>query len=219
MKLNNHTRNLLRFAGIKTASFLVSAILSTVKIKTKNQEALLKLNQEGKNFVLSFWHGSMVIGWYLHKNLNCSALVSKSKDGDVLTHVLEKWGYKVVRGSSHIGGNEALIMLLDLIEQNYSVAVTPDGPTGPIHKMKAGAVIVAKRENVPLVLVGIGCNRKIIFKSWDKFEMPLPFSKGSVVYSDPIYIEQNLNYDDTNKKILECEEILNRIQKEAIENC
>lgn len=219
MKLNNSTRKILRYAGIKTASFLVNAILNTVRIRTRNQEVLHNLQKEGRNFVMSFWHGSMVIGWYLHKNHNCSALVSKSKDGDVLTHVLEKWGYKVVRGSSHVGGNEALVMLLDLIEQNYSVAVTPDGPTGPIHKMKAGAVIVAKRENVPLILVGIGSSRKIVFKSWDKFEMPLPFSRGLVVYSDPIYIEQNLNYDDTNKKILECEEILNRIQKEAVENC
>lgn len=219
MKLNNSVKNFLRFAGIKTAGFLSNVLLSTVKIKVENKEALEKLLINKQNFVVAFWHGSMVIGWYLHRNMNCSALVSKSKDGDVLAHILDKWNYRVVRGSSHIGGNEALSLLLELINNNYSLAITPDGPTGPIHKMKAGAVITAKKGNVPLLLAGIGCSKKIVFKSWDKFEFPLPFSKVKVKYSDAITIDQNLSHDETSTVILQCEELLNQLQKEAIESC
>lgn len=219
MKLNSSVKNFLRFIGIKTAGFLSNVLLSTVKIKIENREALENLLSRKQNFVVAFWHGSMVIGWYLHRNMNCSALVSKSKDGDVLAHILEKWNYKVVRGSSHIGGNEALSILLQLIENNYSLAITPDGPTGPIHKMKAGAVIAAKKANVPLLLTGIGCSKKIVLKSWDKFEIPYPFSTVKVKYSDAISIDQNLSYDETSLVILQCEELLNKLQKEAQKNC
>lgn len=219
MKLNSSVKNFLRFIGIKTARSLSNVLLSTVKIKIENREALENLLSRKQNFVVAFWHGSMVIGWYLHRNMNCSALVSKSKDGDVLAHILKKWNYKVVRGSSHIGGNEALSILLQLIENNYSLAITPDGPTGPIHKMKAGAVIAAKKANVPLLLTGIGCSKKIVLKSWDKFEIPYPFSTVKVKYSDAISINQNLSYNETSLVILQCEELLNKLQKEAQKNC
>jgi len=172
-----------------------------------------------KNFVVAFWHGSMMLGWFLHKNINCAALVSKSKDGDVLAHVLEKWNYKVVRGSSHIGGKEALDMMLDLTKQNFSLTITPDGPTGPIHKMKAGAVITAKKSKIPLLLLGIGIKRKFVLKSWDKFEVPKPFTKITAIYSDPIYIDESSSYNDTSRIIEQCEELLNKLQKEALKKC
>lgn len=219
MKLNNSLKNLLRFIGIKTAVVISNVLLSTVKIRIENRKAIENLLTNNQNFVVAFWHGSMVIGWYLHRNMNCSALVSKSKDGDVLAHILDKWNYKVIRGSSHIGGNEALVILLELIDNKYSLAITPDGPTGPIHKMKAGAVITSKKGNVPLILAGIGCNKKIVLKSWDKFEIPLPFSKIVVKYSDAISINQNLSYEETSEVILQCEDLLNKLQKEALESC
>lgn len=219
MKLNNTVKEMLRIAGVKSAGFLVNVLLTTVKVSIENRETVQRLIEGKQNFVFAFWHGSMVIGWYLNRNNNCSALVSRSRDGDVLAHVLKKWGYEVVRGSSHIGGNEALEMLLQLISRKYSLAITPDGPTGPIHKMKAGAVVTAKKGNVPLVLAGIGCNRKIVFKSWDKFELPLPFSRVTAIFSGPIYFTKEMSYEETSLKIIECEELLNRLQKDAQRKC
>jgi hypothetical protein len=219
MKLSETSRNILRRSGLVVAHFLVNVLLSTVRIRIENFSSVKKLINEKKNFVVGFWHGSMVIGWYLHRKMNCSALVSKSKDGNVLAHVLNKWNYKVIRGSSHIGGSDAMSILSELITQNYSLAITPDGPTGPIYKMKAGAVVAAKKNNVPLILAGIGCKRKIVFKSWDKFELPLPFSKVKVIYSDAIWIDKHLSYEETTQKILECENLLNHLQKDASTNC
>jgi lysophospholipid acyltransferase (LPLAT)-like uncharacterized protein len=184
-----------------------------------NGEAISNLVHEKKNFVVAFWHGSMMIGWFLHRNGNTAALVSQSKDGDVLTAILEKWNYKVVRGSSSTGGSDALAAMIFLMREDYSLAITPDGPRGPICKMKAGAVITAKKSNVPLFLVGIGIKNKIILKSWDRFEVPKPFSKVAAIYSDPIFIDDSLSYDETNHKILECEDLLNKLQKDALRSC
>lgn len=178
MKLNEFQKNFLRFIGLRLANFVVNVLLKTVRIEIINKKSIEQFEKDKKNFIAAFWHGSMVIGWYLHRNKNFAALVSKSKDGDVLAHILQKWNYKVLRGSSNVGGKEALEIMINLLKQNYSFAITPDGPTGPIYKMKAGAVVSSKKTGVPLVLIGIGCKNKIEFKSWDRFEFPKPFFKG-----------------------------------------
>ncbi|MEW6652346.1 MAG: lysophospholipid acyltransferase family protein [Bacteroidota bacterium] len=219
MKLNNFQKNILRLIGIKTAGFLINILLKTVRIKIVNPDYVKILDKEKKNYVAAFWHGSMLIGWYLHRNRNFASLVSKSKDGDVLTAILEKWEFNVIRGSSSKGGNEALDTMLQLTEKNYRLAITPDGPTGPIYKMKAGAVITAKRSNVPLFLVGIGMKSKWILKSWDKFEIPKPFSKVAAIYSDPILVQPHISKEVTSKIIDDCELLLNKLQKEANELC
>ncbi len=219
MKLSEKQKDILRFLGIRLASFLISVLLKSVRIKIYNDDTVDKLVKENKNFVVAFWHGSMMLGWFLHRDMNCAALVSKSKDGDVLAHVLSKWQFKVVRGSSHIGGKEALNMMLDLTEQNYSLTITPDGPTGPIHKMKAGAVITAKKSKIYLLLLGIGIKNKFVLKSWDRFEIPKPFTSIAAIYSKPMLIDEGLSYDETSAMIEKCEIELNKLQKEALKLC
>lgn len=219
MKLNQFQKNVLRFIGFRISTIGINILLKTVRMKIKNNTALNSLITDKKNFVIAFWHGSMMIGWYLHRYQNIAALVSKSKDGDLLANVLTKWNYNVVRGSSHIGGQDALIVMIELANENNSIIITPDGPTGPVHKMKAGAVVTAKKTGLPLFLIGIGIKKKFVLKSWDGFEIPKPFAKATVIYSDPILIDDNLNYEQTNQKLIECENQLNKLQKDALLLC
>jgi lysophospholipid acyltransferase (LPLAT)-like uncharacterized protein len=134
----------------------------------------------------------------------------------VLTAILEKWNFHVVRGSSSKGGHEALDLMIHLTEENYHLAITPDGPTGPIFKMKPGAVITARRSQIPLLLVGIGMKSKWTLKSWDKFEIPKPFSAVTAIYSQPIMISAILTKEETSEVIDKCESELNNLQKEAL---
>jgi len=219
MKLKNYQKNILRFAGIRIASFLINVLLKTVRIRIENSDVIKKLDDEKKNYVVAFWHGSMIVGWYLHRNRNFASLVSRSKDGDVLTAILEKWKFHVVRGSSSKGGHEALDTMIYLTEENYHLAITPDGPTGPIYKMKPGAVITARRSQIPLLLIGIGMKNKWTLRSWDRFEIPKPFSKVAAVYSDPVFVEEILTKEETSKVIEDCENLLNELQKEANKKC
>jgi lysophospholipid acyltransferase (LPLAT)-like uncharacterized protein len=219
MNLSERQKNILRFIGIKIASSLINVLLKTVHIRIINADVINKLENMRKNYVVAFWHGSMLTGWYLQRKNNFASLVSKSKDGDILNSLLQKWQFKVVRGSSHDGGKGALEYMLQLVKEGSSLAITPDGPTGPIYKMKAGATIIAQRTEVPLLLVGIGIKSKWVLKSWDRFEIPKPFSKIVVVYSDPIFIEKNLSVEETNERILKYEKSLNNLQKEALSKC
>ncbi len=219
MNLKETKKKIFYFLGITVLSSLINLLMKTVKFRFKNYEILQKLHDQKQNFVFAFWHGTMLAGWHINKNTNIAAIVSKSKDGDILEKVLRNWGYKVVRGSSHAGGKEALTLLIELAEKGHSVAITPDGPTGPIYKMKAGAVITAKTKKIPLVLAGISFCKKKVLKSWDNFEVPFPFSIVNVVLSEPIQIDSKLTYDETNTLILDCEKLLNGLREEAEKLC
>ncbi len=208
-------QNTLRFLGNLILKHSLDALCKTLRIKYKNKKAIDSLNKENQNFVLAFWHQTMLISWFVNRNKNFAALTSKSKDGDLLARQLKHWKYEVVRGSSSKGGDVALAIMVDLAKNGKSVAITPDGPRGPVNKFKAGAVITAKKSKVPLVLMGVGIKSKKRLNSWDKFQVPNPFSEVQIIFSDPIWIDGNLSFDETSKIIEECERKLNELQTEA----
>jgi len=159
--------------------------------------------------VIAFWHGYMLPVWKYFSDKNPSAMISQSKDGEILAAILEKWNYKLARGSSSMGGKEALEKLVEFSKSSYAL-ITPDGPRGPRGKMKAGAVIAAQLSGSPLVLCKVIIKTKYVFnKSWDKFELPLPFSKIQLLFLEPEYIEYNSTRDVISSKILLCENKLN----------
>lgn len=175
---------------------------STLRITKVGHEKFESLRTSGKNYVAAFWHGSMLTGWFLNKpagGSRVSALVSQSKDGEFLSTVLERWNYVMIRGSSHIGGKEAMLLMMEEVENGSSLAITPDGPRGPKREMKMGAVRIAQKAGVPLVLIGIAPKKKKNLKSWDAFEIPLPFSSVIAVYSEPVTIPGNLEGEPLNE--------------------
>jgi len=215
MSLNPVKKKLLNFLGSLLIKPGVTLLCKSLRINIINNNVPDELYKNHKNFIVAFWHGTMIVPWFIQNKKNMAALVSQSKDGDLLTKLLTNWNYKVVRGSSSSGGEAALESLMELTMQNYSVAITPDGPRGPKKKFKAGAVVLAKKTNLPLVLLGAGYRRKIILKSWDRFKIPYFFSEVNIICSDPVYIDKNLDYDKTSEMILKCEVQLNDLQKQA----
>lgn len=143
------------------------------------------------------------------------ALTSKSKDGDLLAKVLKNWKYRVIRGSSSTGGDVALGIMIDYAKNKSSITITPDGPRGPRHKLKAGAVITAKKSGLPLILAGVGFKKKRSLSSWDQFDVPSMFTKSKIIYSNPVYVSSDLSYEETSRVIEQCEEKLNALQVEA----
>ncbi len=204
-----------RILGNLILKYSLDLLCKTLRVEFINKETIVNLEKQNQNYVLAFWHGTMILPWYIHRNKNFSALTSLSKDGDLLAKQLKHWNYNVIRGSSHKGGDVALGIMVDCAKNKYSIAITPDGPTGPPLKFKAGAVITAKKSNIPLVLAGVGFSRKKLLKSWDSFQVPMPFSKAKIIYSEPVIIDANLDYDDTDRIIKSCESIMNELQEKA----
>ena len=208
-------QDILHIIGLFVLSQAVDLLCKSLKVTFKNKEVINNQVNQNRNFVLAFWHGQMLLAWYLHRNKNFTALISKSQDGDLLEKILKHWKYNVIRGSSSNGGEVALGIMVDYARNNETVVITPDGPRGPINKMKAGAVITAKKSRTPLILFGIGYKKKRVLKSWDKFEIPKFFSEAKAVYSDPVYVNSDLSFAETSELILNCEQKLNELQIEA----
>lgn len=209
-------QSFLRLLGNFFLKSAINLLCKSLKVEKVNQKIIDELQKKNQNFVLAFWHSTMLLPWYVHKNQNFAALTSLSKDGDLLARQLKNWNYKVVRGSSSKGGDVALGIMVDLAKNNYSIAITPDGPRGPVRKFKAGAVITAKRSGIPLILAGVGFYKKRKLKSWDSFEVPKFFSRAKIVYSEPIFVNSDLSYEETSELIKKCEQMLNELQDSAL---
>ena len=199
--------------------FLVNVLCKTLIIEEKNDSQIEDLFNKKQNFIIAFWHGTMLVPWFLMRQKGLSTIISKSKDGEILSRLLEKWEYEVKRGSSSNGGKEVLENLIEDAKNNKSIAITPDGPRGPDRIMKAGTAIIAKKTGIPIILVGITYKQRLKLKSWDKFEVPMFFSKACIKYSNPIYVDKNLSYEETDQTIGELGSMLNTLQREAEQCC
>ncbi len=187
----------------------IEIVMRSLRYNVRNEQPVLGLVRDGKPFVLVFWHGSMTHPWWRMRHRNASALVSLSKDGEILTRLLRSWGYHVIRGSSSKQSKEAMDMMRGVVRDGYTLCVTPDGPRGPYHEMKMGAIRVAQTTGVPLVMVTVGYSRfKRLKRSWDRFEIPLPFSAARVEYSNPILIDPSLSGEALDEKRADLEKAM-----------
>ncbi|MBC8124232.1 MAG: lysophospholipid acyltransferase family protein [Candidatus Kapabacteria bacterium] len=161
--------------------------------------------------IVAFWHSEMLPVWFVFRALRPVALVSPSEDGAILATLLKDWGYDVVVGSSSRGGKEALQILVEQAA-HHVVLITPDGPRGPAHIAKPGAVIAAHRAGVPLVLVRMHATRaKIFHRSWDRFQLPLPFTQITLHVSATIDVPSTLSREELDAKIIDVTDRLEQL--------
>ncbi|NTW83946.1 MAG: DUF374 domain-containing protein [Chlorobiaceae bacterium] len=137
-----------------------------------------------KGAIFAFWHGKMAGGWLLAKKLfpgrKITAVVSLSKDGELLSDTLSRLGFSLIRGSSSRGGDEVKRSMLDALRKETVVVLTPDGPQGPPHQFKYGTIRLASANRYPLIFADINFANAWKLKSWDMFEIPKPFTRTDV---------------------------------------
>ncbi len=132
--------------------------------------------------VIVLWHRKLWGGVYAYLGYDAVGLASLHRDAEPIAKILLDLGFKVVRGSSTRGGVSGSIGLIRHLKRGRLVAITPDGPRGPAEKFKKGAWEIARAVNVPMIFTGVGYSHFIKFKSWDRFELPLPFSRVFVIF-------------------------------------
>lgn len=161
--------------------------------------------------VVAFWHGKMLPVWfYYRKYRKKAAVVSNSKDGQVLSDYLKILKYKLIRGSSSKGGKQVIERAI-LQAKDTTILITPDGPRGPKEIMKIGAVLIAHRGKVPLQLCSVDIGWKIKLNSWDKFEIPLPFSPITLKFSEIFEFESLDDREEVQRELISLEKILSDI--------
>lgn len=181
----------------KIVPFLIVGIIRFLALLTRFQfniapQCLQKL-ENNEPFVIVFWHGELLFQPFVFqkfaKNKAVWVLISKHFDGEIISSAVRYFGIQSLRGSSSKGGIKALQHAIEKIQQNAYVVITPDGPRGPYHSVADGAVLLAQKTQVPVVVVRILYRNAWECKSWDKFKIPKPFSKVEFIIKEPFSLE------------------------------
>lgn len=170
----------------------LALLLGSMRVREEGTGALRRVLDAGLPAVVVFWHGSMLAPWWMLRRRDAACLVSRSRDGQILADILAGWGYEPLRGSSSRGGADAMEEMRRALRGGRLLCVTPDGPRGPRHAMKMGAVRVAQTEGVPLFCVAAAYRRCRRLRSWDAFEVPWPFTRVALVADEARAIDPSL---------------------------
>lgn len=194
----------------------------SLNLTVKNEGELAEIKDSGRNIIFAVWHEHLWLPVYYLRNRDCAALASESRDGEYITGVLERLNWEVVRGSTSRGGIRSLMKLIKKLRQGQEVAITTDGPTGPRRQVKPGIYYLAKKTDSVIVPLGVAFKTKKVFNSWDRFKLPAPFTKASLVFGEGITIAQenaeDIDYyqelikDRINQTIQTAEEVLGDLQ-------
>ncbi|MCX6883973.1 MAG: lysophospholipid acyltransferase family protein [Verrucomicrobia bacterium] len=143
-----------------------------------------------------------------------AAMVSASKDGALLSVILELFKVQPARGSSSRRGPQALRELTSWSRKGFDLAITPDGPRGPCYNLQEGLVYLAQLTNKPVYLVSYHLQWKICLKSWDRFQIPLPFSRCDVIIEKPVHVPRDLDAAGREAIRLQLEQTLRSITRD-----
>lgn len=200
--------NPLRFVP---AAVLFTDLLSrTLRFSQQGLDQCEQLRTRGAKFVVAFWHDELFPLIHLHRNQGVVAVVSQSQDGEFLSQVMARFGFHLARGSSRKGGAGALIAARRAMrERGADIVFTVDGPRGPRHKVKEGAVYLAAKTGAHLVPLRVSMSRAFVFrKAWDRFQLPWPGALCRVVYGQPYRVPEVLTPEELAG---ECSQLENRL--------
>ena len=139
----------------------------------------------GERFVYAFWHSVMLPLAVLHRHEGIAVLVSRHRDGELITRVIERLGFVAARGSSTRGGEAGVRGMLAWAGRDRQLAVTPDGPRGPAEQVKPGALYLAERTGRRMVPIGVAAHPTRALRSWDRFRVPWPFARVMITHGAP----------------------------------
>jgi lysophospholipid acyltransferase (LPLAT)-like uncharacterized protein len=154
---------------------------------------------------------------FIHKEngRKISFLVSPHRDGQMIGKALERFGHRAILGSRTRRGFSAFHQMLKAQKEGYDVIVVPDGPRGPRHQVQIGIIQFAKLTGSPIVPLSFSASKRKIFKTWDRFLLPYPFSKGVFIWGEPVYVDVDSDLVHLEEKRLLLEQRLNQLTEMA----
>jgi lysophospholipid acyltransferase (LPLAT)-like uncharacterized protein len=205
--------SLMKIFVAPLAYFLLRLYLSTVRVRTLHEDALLQFLESGRKGIGAIWHQRFlgVLGYVKKfRHLSLSIMISMSRDGDRIAPVVNFLGLRPVRGSSSRGGKEALAAMVQDLASNQAALHVVDGPRGPKGVLKAGLIRLAQLSRAAIIPVYISVDRAWITRSWDRFLIPKPFSQVLVRFGEPIDVPEQMDEEtfealrlDVEKKMIQ----------------
>lgn len=198
---------LIRLVGL-LGPHLIRLIGATWRFQLVDVERYEKARREGQKFVFAFWHQSQLVWAYFNRGQKTHVLVSHHADGEMIARALEGLGFGTVRGSTTRGGSAALRRMVRVGRDGYNLAVTPDGPKGPRHKVQPGVITLARLTGMPIVRGTWYARPMWEFGSWDRFRIPWPFARIGVILSEPFRVPRDISPEEEEEYRWKLEEAM-----------
>ena len=172
----------------KIVAWMIRGIAATLKVEFVDHAGVLNTKPRGP-LIWAFWHNRMFLAPWMHQHISPHIhgciLSSPSGDGQVIADICAEFGFEAARGSSSRKGIGALIALAEKVKEGFDIGITPDGPRGPCYQLNPGIIKLAQLTGVPVLPLHIRFERSIKFPTWDRFELPVPFTRVHITF-DPL---------------------------------
>lgn len=168
--------------------FVISIVGRTMRWESVGDSHLDDIYKSGNRAIFTFWHGRIFPATYYWRNRGIIVMTSMSRDGEPIAQCIERFGYGAARGSSSAGWLRAIAEMARGIRHGRDAAFTVDGPRGPRYEAQQGPVLLARKTGAAIFCFHISMHHRIQLKSWDEFQIPLPFTRAVVLQGAPIWV-------------------------------
>lgn len=177
------------------AARLISFLGASLRTTWVNDRPIRARGDRGEVCIFAFWHNRFLLMPWVYKRVrgakNICVMASRSRDGQYISDVLGGFGFALARGSTSRGGGTAVMEMVEMLKAGMDAAVTPDGPRGPLYRVQPGIILASQLSGAPIVPLTIDTSRRKRLKSWDRFIVPLPFSRCAIVFGDPLTVPRD----------------------------
>jgi len=170
---------------VRLAAPLVRLLAMTWRYEEVNTAPWLALRARRQAFIFALWHGHLLGLTWRRRREGITVMISEHSDGEIVARLVERWGYRTVRGSTSRGAGRALLAMVRELQAGREFAITPDGPRGPAGEPAPGILLASHRANVPVVTMRGEVSRAWRLRSWDRFIVPKPFARIRITYGEP----------------------------------
>jgi len=185
------------------------------KLRFIGRENIKQIREKNDNIIFAAWHGRQFLLIPCLPKEHLCAMSSTSRDGMMQANILKKFHFSIIPGSSKKSPARALIGNIRKIQSGFDTVIAVDGPTGPLYKVKPGAVFMSKKTGAPIIPVVFSSSPGIELKSWDRYLLPFPFAKCVMIFGNPIYPNTDLSESAIQEESEILENTLNHLMKEA----
>jgi len=197
------------------SSFILRLLALTIRKRVLHFERYKQFADRGQWTILAFWHQRLLMMPFVRGQEKVSMLISQHRDGELIARTVKLLGIESVRGSTTRGGLSAIRSMVRTMQDGFNIAITPDGPQGPRHMVQAGIVELARLTGAPIIPMTYSASRRKVFRSWDQFNLPFPFSRVVYIFGEPVLVPRELGPEEREEKRLLLENRLKQITREA----
>jgi lysophospholipid acyltransferase (LPLAT)-like uncharacterized protein len=208
-------KRMVAWLGPSLAYWVIKLLGWTMEFEEVHPEIPRSFWEKGIPGIGVFWHGRLLMMPRLYKGKKLSFLVSPHRDGQIVGRALKRFGFHAILGSTNRRGFSAFKQMLRANREGSDIALVPDGPKGPRYQVQIGVIELAKLTGRPVVPVTFSSSKRKLFKTWDQFLLPYPFSRGVFIWGEPVYVDPKGDRTHLEERRALLERRLNELTEKA----